>query len=106
MLQDDLKQSETLELARGLFAGIRETNIRLRELKNFLKEDLCKEDRKEEILKRIERLVDTKFCLIYSIYDIRNKLIRELSDSLTGDRFRELERVFDLTTLYKDLKDL
>jgi hypothetical protein len=105
MLQAEISSHDVFWLARHMLASIKEVNIRIRELKGFLSDGCCKEDKKNEILQRIERLIDTKFCIIYSIYDIRKDIIQRLSWDCE-DKAREVDRIFDLKTLYEELKDL
>jgi hypothetical protein len=66
----------------------------LDELKWIVKDGLCKESGRREIVDRIERLKETRMCLIYSLMDVRKQTESTLNEKI------------DLSKLYKELKEL
>lgn len=96
-----MTREEILFFARELFASLRELNKRIDELQWIIKGDLYREDKKQEIIDRIKRLIETKFCLISSIYDIRIKLIECFSYDVA--EYEEIKEAFKIDGLYNRL---
>lgn len=124
MLYDHENYVDSFVMMRELFASIRDTNRRLCEIKNMLIGDYIKDDElnfckarclmkddleckghthKDMVKKRYLRLMDTRFSLIYSIYDIRKKFIKQLSEDATKEK---IEKVFAIENIFRDLKNL
>lgn len=90
------------ELMRELISSIRDTKTRINELKSLVKGDFCRPERKKEVIGRIERLIETRLQLLYSIYDIRHRFLAYLS---TESERKALEEKFSVGTLYKMIKE-
>ncbi len=88
------------QMMRELLASVRDTNRRLEEIRIMVQSDAIKKVRKPAVISRYERLTETRFCLIYSIYDMRQKFIKQVSDEHRKD---EIEKSFALDKLFKDL---
>lgn len=94
---DETDKTEYLEfqiLLTQLFSSIRDLNRRLNELKGVIKSESCSDEGRRLTVKRIERLNETRMCLIYSVFDLRKKAEKEINTQLT------------IGTLYKELKNL
>jgi len=79
------------------FASIREINRRFDELKWVFRLESCNEETKAEIRERFKKLQETKFCLIYSIYDIRMQFCKT---------FEAHSKILGTIKLYEELRDL
>jgi len=90
---------------RELLSSIKETNRRIDELKWVLRSSICTDEGRNKVIKRIEALVQTRFCLMFSIYDTRLRLVSNLSDESTLSRERA-EELFKTNKIYKELKSL
>lgn len=86
-------------LMRELLGSLRDINWRLRELKWAVQKGLVAGEARKKVLAKIERTMQTKMCLIYSIYDIRQSFLKEVkSDKLRAN--------FSLATLFQDLRNI
>lgn len=90
-------------MMRELLAAVRDTNRRLSEIKLMLKGDFIKEDKKPEVKERYLRLMNTRFSLIYSIYDVRHKFVKTISDKHTKE---VIEKRFGIDSLFHDLSNI
>jgi len=86
---------ETVNLLTQLLKSIRDVNRRISELKWIIKEKLYNKQEKKTITSKIERLYETRMCLIYSVFDVRETANKTLGKSIGN-----------LESLYKELKDL
>ena len=100
MLQEKMNHKECLELVTSMIGSVKEINRRMSELKWTIKNGLCSEQGKKTILEKIIRLNETKHCIIYSIYDVRNSVIDALNDGSQKSEF------LNMNDLYRQLKDL
>lgn len=66
-----------------LLKSIRELDVRIDELRMVLGNGPCpgQPERRQAIVERVQRLVETRFCLVYSFMDI-NPNIKKTSESL------------------------
>lgn len=94
MLRNEKDCLEFPKLLSQLLSSIRDINRRLDELKWIVKDKLCTEEGRKEIVQRIERLSETRMCLIYSLMDVKKQVENTLNQEL------------DMTKLYKELKEL
>jgi len=88
------------QMMRELMGSVRDLNRRLSELKTLLVSDSIKKEKKAEVIDRYKRLTKTKFELIYSIYDVRQRFIKQVSCDLNK---KNIEEDFALKTLFKNL---
>lgn len=84
---------------KEIFASLREINRRLDELKWVFRLPSCNEETRDQIKERFKRLQETKFCLIYSIYDIRAQYSKFLGPE-------QYQRILGTIKLYEELRDL
>ena len=54
-----------------LMSSILNTDSRINELKCLIKSDYIKKEHKKKVIKRIERLIETRMDLSYSLLDIQ-----------------------------------
>lgn len=73
-------QIEPRRMAIELLASIRETDCRIDELRHLVNLDDIANERRKNILRRINRLIDTRFCLVYSFMDVTGRR-RDTKDS-------------------------
>lgn len=99
MLCDEMNSEQLFAFTRELFASIREINRRLDELRWVYNLPVSTEEVKKEVRERYKRLQETKFCFIYSIYDIRTQFTRIIGE----DKYQE---VLGTIKLYEELRDL
>lgn len=90
-------------MMRELLSSVRDVNHRLVELKDMLQQNLVKEEKRYEIKQRYQALMNTRFCLIYSIYDVRQKFVNQISDEYTK---KDVEKKFQVESIFEDLKKL
>lgn len=100
MLYDSENYVDPAVMMRELLAAVRDTNRRLFEIKNMIVNDYIAEEKKDEVKGRYLRLMNTRFCLIYSIYDMRQKFVDQISDPNTKEM---VESKFQLDGLFQDL---
>ena len=102
MLHDpNITQVEPLTLMRELISSVRDIGKRLDELKMVLKEDLCAPEKKHIIIDRIKKLNETKFELIFSVYDIRKQFV-----DAVGDGTGTVRESFSAEGLYSSMKQV
>lgn len=82
-------------LAIEMLHSIRDTDVRLDELKSLVKLDDIQNEKRKSILKRIGRLIETRFQLIFSLMDVTKRNPR-LVDSSNPFDYLEFE--------YKEIK--
>ena len=80
----------------NLISSIREIDIRIRELQEFILNKQCKEECIEDIKKRIRALIDTRFKLTFTLVDLKYHFISVLS--------AEEKKIFEESNLYKYIK--
>jgi len=67
------------ELARELFSSVRDLDCRVYELKLLIsKGSELGKDANNHLRSRVKSLVNTRFCLVYSLLDIREKLLKSV----------------------------
>lgn len=124
MLPDEIETTDILRVLREMFASVRELNRRIDELQWVLKEEIHHEypdqppetikidaltdDGRSAIKTRIWRLIQTRFNIMHSIYDMRGKFIKAfLGCGIESEKKRmELERIFDREDFYQKLRKL
>ena len=94
-----MKSEEIFLFVRECINSIRELNRRKDELRWIMKQEECSEDLKGKIRERYKSLQETKFCLIYSMYDVRSQSTQVLGQE-------QYEKVLGTIKLYEELKDL
>ena len=94
---------DTLTVVRELLSSIRDTNRRIFEIKNMIQKGYIKEEKISEVKGRYLRLKETRSCLIYSIYDMRQKFIESLSGEYTKE---SISQKFKLNGLFRDLSNI
>jgi len=72
---------EPSELVLQLISSIRNLDGMLDILIEVVSSDMCKEEYKEELKSRTDRLLQTRFCLTYSLMDTRPTLAKVLEVS-------------------------
>jgi len=105
MTQIDLTSQETLSLVRELMSSLREYSRRMDELKWVIREVLKGDSKSTIVRDRLKRMMNTKFCLIFSIHDASASLIKALGRE-TPDRAKEIEKIFGVKDLHQRLKRL
>jgi hypothetical protein len=104
MLQDEVTSHDLQKTFCEMVSSVRELNRRIDELKYVVKSEYCTVEGKTKIIARIARLMETKLCIIYSIHDIRIRLINTYAAG-SVERIH-IESMLDLETLYRDLKSI
>lgn len=104
MLYEGLSSQDIFNLVKELLASIRDCNRRLGELKWVLKTGKCNKELEQEIKEKIWSIQETKFCLIYSMFDVRTSLIRALSINRSEED--KMASIFKIERLYEELKCL
>jgi hypothetical protein len=100
--EEDQIENDMHYLLSGLFSSIKETNRRIDEIKYILQNPNCTPELARELRDRTFRLKETKFCLIYSVCDIRLKITR-----IRNEEERErMCNILEINHLYKELKNL
>lgn len=79
-------------LSLELCKSIRDIDTRLDELKIIL--GGIKNERRKHIVERVERLIETRFCLIYSLMDV-NPGMRPLNEDSTNP-FDNIHITYDM----------
>lgn len=71
-MNEEDKYMDKHQLSLELLKSMREIDARIDELKIILGDGPCpgQPERRQKILDRIERLIETRFCLVYSFMDI------------------------------------
>jgi len=72
------------ELSLELLKSIREIDCRIDELKIILGSGPCpgQPERRQKVVDRVERLVETRFCLVYSFMDLNPSLHKKNPESI------------------------
>lgn len=99
MLCEEMTSEQLFFFTKELFSTLREINRRMDELMWVFRLPSCNQETKDEIKARFIRLQETKFCLIYSIYDIRTKFVKILGED-------QYQKVLGTVKLYEELKEL
>lgn len=103
MLYDSKDHIDSCMMMRELISSVRDTSRRLSEVKMMIKGDFIKEEKKDEVKARYLALMNTRFCLIYSIYDIRQRFVKKISDKNTKEK---VEKRFQIDGLFHDLSSV
>lgn len=124
MLPNDVDTQDVLRTLREMFASVRELNRRIDELQWVLREEIHHEypDKPPETFKiaaltdegrdaiktRIWRLIQTRFSIMHSIYDMKGRFVKTFSDTSvnSAERKVELEKVFGREDFYQKLRKL
>jgi hypothetical protein len=104
LLQNEVNSKDLNIFLREILNSIRELNRRIDELKIVIKSGWCDEKGKKKLIDRIVALMDTRFNLIYSVQDMRCKLINSFPPG-SIERW-EMNRILNVENLYKDLRSL
>ena len=94
------------ELFTMTLSSIRDIGKRIDELKMGIFEKWYNDKGIEEVKKRIIVLKNTKFNLMWTIYDIRQKILNNYAYVINCAEKEEMEEILKLGALYTHLKDL
>jgi hypothetical protein len=103
MLPDDIKPEDIHFTLKEMLSSIRELNRRIDELKIIYRQPSCGGEIKDFIKDRMWKLYSTKFCIIYSIYDLRMNVIKTFSNESNDENFK---KIFSIENLSKELRNL
>jgi len=103
-LQKEVIPRDLQVFLREILCSIRELNRRISELKLVIRSGWCNEESKKKVIDRIMALNNTKYCFIYSIQDMRCKIIN--SCPLGSPERAEMGKILNAENLYEDLKNL
>jgi len=84
------------ELAKSMFSSIRDIDVRIQEIKSYMKNSFIAENKRKEYTKRIENLIFTRMSLVNVLIDIRWEIKRS--------GHIDIEEIFDLKTFYQSIK--
>jgi uncharacterized coiled-coil DUF342 family protein len=101
MLYEESEYLDLFNFAKEMFSSIRGISVRIDELKWIVNSNVCREDRRKEVVERIKRLKETKLNLIYSMCDKRRDILKVLDRTKEND-----DCSFDVESLYEELKRL
>ena len=104
MWPNENTSKQVRDTLREMISSIRELNRRIDELKYVIRSGWCTCDSKRKIVERIAELINSRFSLIYSIYDIRRSVIE--SCPLNSIEHKRMEEILSIDTLYKELKNI
>ena len=99
---DELNHQEIHFLIKGLFDTVRETNRRIDEVERVMQHPGCGSALTQHLAARKERLTDTRFCIMESIYEMRFRF-RGL---LAPETRASMEVVLDKEKLFGELEKL
>jgi hypothetical protein len=94
---------DAVTLFRILIDSVRDLNRGIVQLKWVVKEKLVTDEARKQILLKLENMMNTRMCLIYSVYDIRQRFIDALSDKNSEVR---VNKKFAIETLFAELKNI
>lgn len=97
-------QMDSRELSLELLKSIREIDCRIDELKMYLdynRPAAGEPERRTYLIQRMERLIETRFCLVYSFMDLNPSIKNETAGTQQVESTNPFE---NLNITYEDLR--
>lgn len=78
---------EVGELFLQMLTSLRKIDGSLDIIAKILREDICKEEHRQDLMRYAESLFSTRFSLVYSMMDIRPELSKSFSENERSSGF-------------------
>jgi hypothetical protein len=94
------KEANPGQLMLEMLSTLHVIDARIDENVRLLRENFIVEERKPEVREKVIRLIDTRFCIMHSLMDLRERIVKMFSDDISA----EFRRALEFTEFYKSIR--